>query len=82
MLVYCRCLACTELTTCRGAYEASDWGPCEKAAVQSLEDRIAFAYSSHAACREASNALACAQATWIGLAKETRPAARLAGLTH
>jgi hypothetical protein len=82
VLADCRDLPYTEMPSCRGTYEESYWGPGERTAMQSFEDKIAFARSSHIACSEGSIALARAQATWSALAKETRPAARLAGLLH
>ena len=62
----------------RQAFAEGEAGPAAEAAARSLEERIAFAHSSHVACREAADALARARAAWEAAAAETAPAARLA----
>ena len=66
----------------RRAYAEADAGAEAEAAVRSLEERIAFAHSSHVACREASDALARARTAWAAITDESLPASRLARLAH
>jgi hypothetical protein len=63
----------------RRAYAEADdgGGPAAAAAAAALEERIAFAHRSHAACREAADALARARAAWAAYEADTRTKARI-----
>ena len=62
----------------RQAFAEGEAGPEAEAAARSLEDRIAFAHSSHVACREGLDALERARGAWAALpdAASLSPAAR------